>query len=38
MLMTARDAIEPTNALAILIETAVVMAKIDPAALGLKRD
>jgi hypothetical protein len=38
MLMTARDTIEPTAALAILIESAVAMAKIDPAALGLRLD
>jgi hypothetical protein len=38
MLFAARDTVEPTIALAILIETAVAMAKIDPAPLSITRD
>jgi hypothetical protein len=37
-LFAAQEVIEPTVALAMLMETAVAMAKVDPAALGLRAD
>jgi hypothetical protein len=38
MLMAAREATDPVAALGILMETAVAMAKIDPAGYGLRSD